>query len=189
MADDWFFAPLRPLFYDTIVIDPAVEFRLYSDRGAKKSAQAQYRVMSDEAILDLPVGSLASMDCLLYLWATAPKLPLALRMIEAWGFTYKSVMVWRKLTVNGLPRWGTGFRVRSTGELVLVATLGNPKQAYVPPTIFDGVARQHSRKPDEFYALAEKIMPFARRADVFSRQMRPNWDCWGDEAMKFEAAP
>lgn len=182
---DWFFAPLRPLFYEMIVIDPAVHFDLYSEAGAKKSPQAQYQTMGDREILDLPVGRLASMHCLLLLWATSPKLPLALQMVETWGFRYKSLMVWRKTTQSGKVRWGPGYRVRSTGELVIVATLGNPKQAYVPPTIFDGVAREHSRKPDSFYALAEKIMPQARRCDVFSRQQRAGWDGFGLETEKF----
>jgi N6-adenosine-specific RNA methylase IME4 len=183
---DWFFAPLRPLYYEVIVIDPALHFKLYSEAGAKKSPQAQYRTMADNDILDLPVGSLASLGCLMFLWATAPKLPLALKMVEAWGFTYKSVMVWRKVTTNGKVRWGPGYRVRSTGELVIVATLGNPRQTYIPPTIFDGVAREHSRKPEEFYALVEKIMPHARRADVFSRQLRPGWESFGDQTLLFE---
>jgi N6-adenosine-specific RNA methylase IME4 len=182
---DWFFEPLIPLYYEMIVVDPAVGFKLYSAKGEKKSPQAQYAVMTDADILALPIGSLASMDCLLLLWATAPKLPLALDCINAWGFQYKSLMVWRKLTKNGKVRWGPGYRVRSTGEVVLVATLGNPKQAIVPPTIFDGEARQHSRKPDSFYALAERIMPQARRADIFSRQRRPGWDNWGDEVEKY----
>jgi N6-adenosine-specific RNA methylase IME4 len=184
---DWFFDPLERYAYDMIVIDPAISFDTYSAKGEVKSAQAQYRVMTDGETLGMPVGQLAAKDCLLYLWATAPKLPLAMNCINYWGFEYKSVMMWRKLTTNGKVRMGTGFRVRSTGEVVLVATRGNPRQSFIPRTIFDGVAREHSRKPEEFYSIAERVMPNARRADIFSRQQRPGWESFGDEAEKYAA--
>lgn len=185
----WFFAPLIPLHYEMIVIDPPWGFDLYSKEGAKKSAMAQYDVMSDDDIKRMPVGQLASMNCLLYCWATAPQLPLAIECVKAWGFEYKSLLVWRKVTAGGKIRMGTGYRVRTTGEVVVVATLGNPKQSSVPQTIFDGVAREHSRKPDEFYALCDRVMPHARRADVFARERRAGWHSFGNELGKFEVAP
>ena len=174
----WFFEPLLPLHYSLIVIDPPWPMEMYSDKGYGKSADAQYQTMTAEQIKALPVGSLASMDCLLYCWSSSPQLPLTLAAVEAWGFTYKSLMVWRKTTRKGKVRVGTGYRVRTTGEVGLVATLGNPRQTYVPHTVFDGVAREHSRKPDEFYALCDRVMPQARRCDVFARQQRPNWDAF-----------
>jgi N6-adenosine-specific RNA methylase IME4 len=184
--NDWFFSPLTPCSYEMIVCDPSIRFDAYSQAGEKKSAQHHYRTMSDDETLALPIRSLAAHNCLLYLWATAPKLPLALKMVEHWGFSYKSVMMWRKTTRHGKVRLGTGFRVRSTGEIVIVATLGNPKQAFVPRTIFDGLAREHSRKPDEFYAICERVMPQARRADIFARQRRPGWDSFGDQLEHFD---
>ncbi len=66
-----------------------------------------------------------------------------------------------------------------------MATLGNPKQAFAPPTIFDGIAREHSRKPDEFYDLCDRVMPHARRADVFAREQRPGGHAFGNEITKF----
>lgn len=182
---EWFFAPLIPLFYEMIVIDPPWGFDLYSEEGAKKSALAKYDLMPDKEILGLPVGQLASFNCLLYCWATAPQLDLAIQSVKSWGFTYKSFMVWRKVTANGKPRMGTGYRVRTTGEVVVVATLGNPKQSFVPQTIFDGLAREHSRKPDEFYDLCNKVMPQARRCDVFARERRVGWSSFGNELNKF----
>nr|WP_306228791.1 MT-A70 family methyltransferase [Aurantimonas sp. CSK15Z-1] len=171
-----------------LVIDPPWPFELYGPGGAKKSASAHYQTMSEAQILNLPIGHLASADCLLYLWATATKLPLAIASVEAWGFVYRSFMIWRKTTASGRMRWGTGYRVRSSGELVVVATLGNPRQAYAPPTVFDGVAREHSRKPDEFYAICDRVMPHARRADVFARERRDGWQSFGDQVGKFGEA-
>ncbi|AVH41846.1 MT-A70 family methyltransferase [Agrobacterium tumefaciens] len=182
----WFFDPLLPLHYEMIVIDPPWGFDLYSKEGAKKSALAKYELMKDVDILAMPVGKLASMNCLLYCWATAPQLPLAIDCVKAWGFEYKSVLVWKKTTPSGKTRMGTGYRVRTTGEVVVVATLGNPKQAQIPQTIFDGIAREHSRKPDEFYELCDRVMPHARRADVFARESRAGWHSFGNEATKFD---
>src|SRR3954467_11894201 len=132
---DWFFEPLRPLFYELIVIDAPWPLAMRSDKGYRKSAVNHYSTMDAPAILGLPVGELASEDCLLLSWSTAPQLPLALACIERWGFAYKSLLMWRKTTKNGKVRLGTGYRVRSTGELVIVATLGNPRQSFIPRTI------------------------------------------------------
>lgn len=184
----WFFAPLLPLHYELMVIDPPWRFRLRSAKGAKKSADAHYPTMSDDEILALPVGQLASMNCLLYCWATAPKLPLAIRSVQTWGFTYQSFLVWRKTTERGKISMGPGYRVRTTGELVVVATLGNPKQSWVPRTVFDGVAREHSRKPEEFYAICDRVMPHARRADVFARERRAGWHSFGNQVDLFQEA-
>lgn len=179
------FQPLRPRHYQLIVVDPPWSFELFSERGNQKSASRHYRTMSDQEILALPVGRLAAKDCMLLLWATAPQLPLAIQAVETWGFRYKSFMVWRKITASGRVRMGTGFRVRSSAELVILATCGNPKQAFVPSTIFDGLARQHSRKPETFYDIAERMMPGVSRCDVFARQRRDGWDSFGDQADRF----
>lgn len=186
VPSNWFFDPLIPLHYEMIVIDPPWDFELRSDAGNKKSASLHYDTMTEQEVMDMPVGQLASMNCLINLWTVAPKLPFAILCLEAWGFTYKSFLVWRKTTKKGKVRWGPGYRVRTTGEVVLVGTLGNPRQSYVPPTVFDGLAREHSRKPDEFYALCDRVMPHARKADVFSRQSRPGWDTFGRERTKFD---
>ncbi|MQX44353.1 hypothetical protein CN172_15255 [Sinorhizobium meliloti] len=169
-----------------MVIDIQWPFDLYSDAGAKKSASAHYDVMSAEQIRALPVGQLASMNCLIYSWATAPQLPFAVECLKAWGFQYTSFMAWRKTTAAGKVRMGSGYRVRTTGEIVLVGTLGNPKQSHVPSTIFDGIAREHSRKPEAFYDLCDRVMPHARRADVFAREQRSGWRAFGDEVSKFD---
>ncbi|WP_274869458.1 MT-A70 family methyltransferase [Sinorhizobium meliloti] len=94
-------------------------------------------------------------------------------------------MAWRKTTAAGKVRMGTGYRVR-TGEIVLVGTLGNPKQSHVPPTIFDGIAREHSRKSDEFYAVCDRVMRHARRADVFALEQRQGWHAFGNDVTNFD---
>lgn len=182
----WFFDPLPAHHFNFIAIDPPWGFELYSDLGDEKSAAAHYSLMSDWEILNLPVMELAEPNALLYAWAPAPRLDFAIDAVKAWGFTFRSLLMWRKLTVNGKPRWGPGYRVRTTAEPIIVATIGNPQQSWVPPTHLDGVAREHSRKPEEFYAMCERVMPRARRADIFSRETRPGWTSFGDQLNHFE---
>ncbi len=184
---NWYWGDLEPHAYDLIMIDPPWRFELYSAKGEAKSAQAQYRTMSIDEIKALPVRMLAKPDCLLWLWATAPMLPQQIEVMAAWGFAYKSEGVWVKTTVNGKVAFGTGYGFRGAHEPVILAGVGSPKVAHGVRSVVMGLARGHSRKPDEAYRAAEQLMPGARRADVFSRQRRPGWDAFGNEVDKFEA--
>jgi hypothetical protein len=109
-----------------------------------------------------------------------------LEVVRAWRFEYVTMGTWAKRTKTGKLRWGTGYRLRSTSEPFLIGVRGSPKNARNVPSHIDGLAREHSRKPEEAYAAAERLMPHARRADVFSRQRRPGWDSFGDEDGKFD---
>lgn len=186
---DWPFGDLRPLSADVIVTDFPWDFSLYSEEGNQKSASAQYDVMSLASILELAalIGQLASKDSLGLMWGCewmAPRDRQA--VLEAMGFTYKSSIMWRKITRNGKMRWGTGYRVRSCHEPIYLGTIGNPEHKAFP-SVFDGVAREHSRKPNEFYSLVEECTPKAMlRLDMFSRESRPNWQNWGREKNLFD---
>jgi N6-adenosine-specific RNA methylase IME4 len=150
-----------------IVADPPWDFENYSDAGTAKGADPHYAVMPLDAITALPVGQLARGDCLLLLWTTgwAMATGQAQTVARAWGFKPQSEMIWRKLTANGKPRMGTGYRVRTLHEPILVATIGNPKHKPLP-SLFDGVAREHSRKPAEFYDMVLRRTPDAVRRAV-----------------------
>ncbi len=188
-----FFAPAPPWPFDQpfrrdfnlCVVDPPWVFQHRSPKGWGKSAEGQYKTMPTAAIAALPIGDMAAADCLLLLWITAPRLPDGLLCLESWGFTYKSNMIWRKVSKNGKPLMGTGHRVRTMHEQVLVGTIGNPKHKPFP-SVFDGLRREHSRKPDRLFSLVEEKCPgLKRRADVFARSLRPGWVCYGDELEKF----
>lgn len=184
----WPFDPL-PLFgFDVVTIDPPWEFSLYSAKGEGKSAQAHYDCMSLADIQALPVGQLVGADAWLFLWATAPLLPEAIATMRAWGFVYVTRLTWRKVTKNGKVRMGPGYVARTCDETILVGRIGRPTITRALPSIFDGVARQHSRKPEEFFRLIEAFAPKAGRVDVFGRQQRPGWTVWGNEASKFGEA-
>jgi N6-adenosine-specific RNA methylase IME4 len=187
-VSDWPFGDLRPGSYDLILADVPWEFETYSALGAEKSPQGHYRCMPLSEIAALDVGRLAARNCWLLHWATAPGLPDAQYVMRAWGFVYKTRVNWRKTTVNGALAMGCGFISRSADETLLIGAIGEPwlAQPFVSP--FDGLRREHSRKPEEFYAMVDAFMPGARRCELFARTRRPGWDhALSDELDKFEA--
>jgi N6-adenosine-specific RNA methylase IME4 len=184
----WPFGTLSMFGYDVIVADPPWDFENYSDAGTKKGADPHYAVMPLEAIKALPVHELARGDCLLLLWTTGWAIATgqAQDVARTWGFTPITEIVWLKRYPSGKARVGTGYRVRTMHEPILVCAVGNPQHKPFPST-FDGIAREHSRKPDEFYDIVLSHTPQAiRRADLFSRQTRPGFDGWGNEYGKFD---
>jgi N6-adenosine-specific RNA methylase IME4 len=182
----FFFAPLLPRSFSIVVIDPPWQYETYSDLGQDKSAQAQYDVMTLDEIKALNVRRLCQDDAVVFCCATAPMLPHALACLEAWHVKYKSNLVWRKVTKSGKIRMGCGFWARTMHEHILIGTVGKPKKITFP-SMFDGVARQHSRKPEEMYRLIEALTPGRRRADIFSRESRPGWYAFGNETGKYDA--
>lgn len=187
--DGWPFGALKPLSYDFIMADPPWRFDTWSDAGRKhKSPDGHYRTMTPEAIAaSFPVGYLAGRDCVLWLWGTHPMIDQQIAVARVWGFAFVTSGVWVKRTVNGKLAFGTGYRLRCASEPFIIATNGNPQTCRSVRTVIEGPLREHSRKPDEAYAEAERMMPRARRADLFARQVRPGWEGFGDELGKFEA--
>jgi N6-adenosine-specific RNA methylase IME4 len=178
----WPFGDL-PLFgFDVIMADPPWLFELRSDSGDAKSAQAQYDCMPTAEICALPVGHLAAGDSWLWLWGTFPMLPDALRVMSAWGFRYVAGGPWIKRGTSGKLAMGPGY--------ILLGKNGSPKTyAKDVRNVIEAPRRQHSRKPEEGYAVAEKLFGPARRLDLFTRKTRPGWTAWGREAQKFNEEP
>lgn len=187
--------------FDLIMADPPWKFAVRSFKGiTSKSAAGHYDTMSHGQICELPVAQLAARDCFLWLWTTNPHLPEALRVMDAWGFTFKTAGTWVKRTKHGKLGFGTGYTLRSANEPFLIGSRGRPVTtrkvrsaiASGDPDLLieagitiESVSREHSRKPDESFAAAELLMPEARRIELFSRQRRPGWENWGYEADKF----
>jgi N6-adenosine-specific RNA methylase IME4 len=181
------FNDIPPLRYGLIMADPPWSFKNYSKKGERKGAAAQYDCMTLGEIKALPVSHLASDDCILWLWATNPMLDQCFEALKAWGFKFCTAGSWEKVTEKGKQRWGGGYRLRSTNEPYLIGTIGKPLQGSRSiPSSFRALAREHSRKPDLAYKHAEMMAPNAWRLDLFSRQERPGWDCFGNEVGKFE---
>lgn len=184
----WFFDPLPMFGFDLVVFDPPSDFQNYSAKGEKKGPRAQYETMSDAEVAALPVGQLVGPNSWCLLWATAPKLDVNIGWLRGWGFRFVTEIVWRKVYPSGKPAMGTGYVARTMHESVLVGAIGSPAYRKPFPSLFDGVRRQHSRKPEEFYRLIDEQFAPAhmRRADIFSRQPREGWASFGKEANKFD---
>lgn len=135
-------------------------------------------------MMALPVSAIADTDCVLFLWATFPQLPEALRLIKAWGFSYRTVaFVWLK-TNRKARTWfyGLGFWTRGNAEICLFAKRGHPKRksAGIHQLIVSPV-EQHSKKPDEARERIVALMGDLPRIELFARQETLGWDVWGNE--------
>jgi N6-adenosine-specific RNA methylase IME4 len=199
----WPFGPLKTFGYDLIMVDPPWPYKLRSQKGEAKSYAAHYGAMSFDDICALPVGDLASGHCILFMWATWPlilyggdperhyvdadaSISMVGRVIKSWGFRYVTGGTWTKRTVTGKLSFGTGYRARSSCEPFLLGVMGSPLNSRAERNVIDGLAREHSRKPEEAFAWCERYMPGARRLELFSRASRVGWDTWGLEAGKFD---
>jgi N6-adenosine-specific RNA methylase IME4 len=185
---DWPFKGINPHSFDFIMADPPWRFIVRSEKGEGKSAQAHYDTMALDEINAMPVMDLAAPNCVLWLWCTAPMLPQQLTTIKAWGFEYCTEGVWVKMTKHGKVSFGTGYGLRGSHEPFIIAKRGEPKLTKSTRSVIHGKAREHSRKPEEAYFEAERLMPRAHRIDLFSRTNRPGWTAWGKEAGKFGVA-
>jgi N6-adenosine-specific RNA methylase IME4 len=186
IMSSWAFGDLKPMRYGLIMADCPWSFKTYSPKGWVKSAQRHYSCMTLEDIKLLPVRDLAAPDCCLFLWATFPMLPQALEVMSAWGFSYRSGGVWHKRTSGGKTAFGTGYRVRGACEPFLLGFIGNPKNSRSERNLIEGTVREHSRKPETAYEWAERYLPDAHRCELFSRQRRPGWECFGNDVDHFQ---
>jgi len=135
-------------------------------------------------IMELPIAKLAAAQSHCYLWVPNALLQEGLRVLEAWGFTYKSNLVWYKVRKDGGPDGrGVGFYFRNVTELILFGVRGrmrtlNPGRTQV--NLIHTRKREHSRKPDEIYELVECCSP-GPYLELFARFKREGWDQWGNE--------
>lgn len=171
--------------YSTILADPPWQFQNRTGKMAPEHKRLlRYPTMELTEIMELPVSKLAAAQSHLYLWVPNALLPEGLRVMEAWGFTYKTNLVWYKIRKDGGPDGrGVGFYFRNVTELVLFGVRGsmrtlNPGRTQV--NLVGTRKREHSRKPDEFYDLIEGCSP-GPYLELFARFRRPGWHQWGNE--------
>jgi len=141
--------------------------------------------MTPEQIRSLPVDTISKPDCVLFLWATMPQLPVALAVMKSWGFTYKTVaFVWVKKTKNDKLHWGMGNWTRANPEMVLLGVKGKPKRvSRSVHSVVEAKVGAHSRKPEEVRQQIVRLMgPEASYVELFARPPVPEgWDVWGNE--------
>lgn len=184
--------------YSIIYADPPWAFKTWTSdaRIASRGSATPYQTMTMQDISSLPVSEWCAPDCALFMWVVWPTLPEAMKVIEAWGFEYKTcAFCWMKADPYKL--WaleedvymGLGYWTRANSEVCLLATRGKMKR--IDAGIRQGIIqprREHSRKPDE---VAERIVQLCGdlpRLEMFARTSRPGWDVWGNETDKFSAA-
>lgn len=163
--------------YAVIYADPP--WRYEHSRTDSRVIENHYPTMELDDICALPVAKIATPDAILFLWATNPKLQEALQVVAAWGFTYRTNMVWDKEKI------GMGYYARQQHELLLICTRGSIP-APLPATRVSSVYREargkHSQKPTRYYELIETMYPHLPRIELFARASRDCWDSWGYEA-------
>jgi len=176
--------------YGAIYADPPWDYRTWGEKGTGRGAVAHYPVPPFETLAAMDVAQYAAKNCALFLWATDPLLPQAFKLIEAWGFTYKTIaFYWVKTNQNGTFFTGLGHWTRANPEQCLLATRGHPKRlARNVHKLIVSPRREHSRKPDEAYGLIERLVP-GPYLELFARQSRTGWDSKGDEAGLFDGGP
>ena len=163
--------PVGP--FRTVLADPPWSYN--QAKGLSGVAAAHYATMATKDIAALPVEAVAAMDSVLLMWATNPLLPEALRVMDAWGFAYKTSLTWCKNT------FGPGFWLRGQSEHVLIGTRGKPpRPAVAPSSVLHADNPGHSQKPRSFYPIAEALGA-GPRVELFARQQRAGWTAWGNE--------
>jgi N6-adenosine-specific RNA methylase IME4 len=171
--------------YSTILADPPWQFQNRTGKMAPEHKRLlRYPTMELKEILELPVPKLAAAKSHLYLWVPNALLQDGLKVMEAWGFTYKSNLVWYKIRKDGGPDGrGVGFYFRNVTELLLFGVRGSMrtlKPGRTQVNLLSTRKREHSRKPDEIYDLIEGCSP-GPFLELFARFPRTNWDQWGNE--------
>lgn len=168
--------------FGVILADPEWKFETYSEEtGMDRSADNHYPTSSLEAIKSRDVGSLAADDSICWLWATVPMLLEGIEVLKAWGFEYKSHLIWNK------DRVGTGYWFRNKHELLLIGTRGRipaPAMGEQFPSVIDAPVGEHSAKPEIFYEIIEAYFPTLPKIELNARTARPGWVRWGYEAPK-----
>ena len=176
------FIPFPKRKYNIIYADPPWR---YSDKGCNGNAADHYPTMALSDMRRLPVGDIAAKDCVLFMWATYPMMREALSLIDAWGFTYKSIAFqWVKQNRSGKGYFfGLGRWTRGNTEPCLIATKGKPQRvSHAVSQLVVSPLREHSRKPDEVRdRIIELMGGDAPRIELFARETVPGWDCWGNE--------
>lgn len=182
---------MRGQKFATILADPPWRFTNRTGKMAPEHHRlSRYGTMSLEDICAIPVEGAAADPAHLYLWVPNALLPDGLKVMEAWGFEYKSNLVWHKVRKDGgSDGRGVGFYFRNVTELCLFGIRGKNARTLAPGrrqvNLVGTRKREHSRKPDEFYDLIEACSP-SSRLELFARGAREGWTAWGNQAEEYE---
>jgi N6-adenosine-specific RNA methylase IME4 len=173
--------------FSTVLADPPWQFTNKTGKVAPEHKRlARYQTLTLDEILSLPVAKVTRDKAHLYLWCPNAMLPEGLAVMKAWGFNYKSNIVWHKIRKDGgSDGRGVGFYFRNVTELILFGIKGKNARTLAPGrrqvNLLATRKREHSRKPDEQYAIIEACSP-GPYLELFARGTRKNWTMWGNQA-------
>src|SRR5690349_24202658 len=176
-----------PRRFSTVLADPPWQFTNKTGKVAPEHKRlSRYGTMKLDEIMALPVADIAAPTSHLYLWCPNAMLPDGLAVLKAWGFTYKSNIVWHKVRKDGgSDGRGVGFYFRNVTELILFGVRGKNARTLAPGrrqvNLLSTRKREHSRKPDEQYGIIEACSP-GPYLELFARGTRENWATWGNQA-------
>ncbi|TCZ66044.1 MT-A70 family methyltransferase [Roseicella aquatilis] len=177
--------------FGTILADPPWRFTNRTGKMAPEHRRLnRYGTMTLEQICALPVAEVAAPRSHLYLWVPNALLPEGLQVMKAWGFEYKSNIVWHKERKDGgSDGRGVGFYFRNVTEVLLFGVRGKDVRTLQPGrrqvNFISTRKREHSRKPDEQYPIIESCS-WGPRLEIFARGPRPGWTVWGNQAEEYE---
>ena len=173
--------------FATVLADPPWQFQNRTGKVAPEHRRLnRYATMTLDDIKATPVSAACEDTAHLYLWVPNALLPEGLAVMQAWGFAYKSNIVWHKVRKDGGPDGrGVGFYFRNVTELLLFGTRGKNARTLAPGrsqvNIIKTQKREHSRKPDEAYGVIESCSP-GPFLEMFARGGRSGWTSWGHQA-------
>ena len=173
--------------FKTIYADPPWQFQNRTGKVAPEHKRlSRYETMPFDDIKALPVGEIADAKSHLYLWIPNALLPQGLEIMAAWGFKYKTNIVWEKIRSDGMPDGrGVGFYFRNVTELLLFGVRGEGNRTLQPGrsqvNLIRTAKREHSRKPDEIVPIIEACSP-GPYLEMFARGDRAGWAMWGNQA-------
>ena len=184
---DNFLETCGDLKFRTILADPPWQFQNRTGKMAPEHKRlARYSTLKLDDIKRIPVSEVAAEKAHLYLWVPNALLPDGLEVMKAWGFEYKTNIVWEKIRKDGQPDGrGVGFYFRNVTELLLFGIRGNENRTLAPArsqvNLIRTMKREHSRKPDEIFPIIEACSP-GPYLEMFARGLRENWTLWGNQA-------
>ena len=173
--------------FKTVLADPPWQFQNRTGKMAPEHKRlTRYSTMKLADICSLPVADMLDETAHLYLWVPNALMPEGLEVLKAWGFEYKTNLIWYKIRKDGGPDGrGVGFYFRNVTEMILFGVKGNKARTLQPGrsqvNIIRSMKQEHSRKPDELYDLIERCSP-GPYLEMFARGVRPGWTSWGDQA-------
>lgn len=176
--------------FTTILADPPWQFQNRTGKVAPEHKRlTRYETLKLDEICSMPISDITTEDAHLYLWVPNALLLEGIQVLQAWGFKYKTNLIWHKIRKDGGPDGrGVGFYFRNTTEMILFGVKGHmrtlaPGRSQV--NIIKSMKQEHSRKPDEQYDIIEKCSP-PDYLEIFGRGSRPGWTVFGNQADDYE---